>query len=127
MTLPIRQLPTEDFTFNDGAVIPIRGLSRAESIQLRELGEDVTAVEVHCIKAATGATEEEAKAWHASAPNDDIEQLINAIARLSGLDNDVGKDDAGALPSAKLIELISYLQRISDELLQKSENSAAQK
>lgn len=125
--LPIRQLPKGEFRFDDGTVLPIRGLSRAEALQLRALGDDVTAVEILCIRAATGATEEEAMAWHSATPNDEVERLVNEIAGLSGLNPDEGKDDAGLLHSANLTELITSLQKISDALSPKSESLQAPK
>lgn len=120
--LPIRQLPRGEFRFDEDTVIPIRGLTRAEAIQLRGLGDDVVAIEILCIKAATGVPEEEAKAWHSATPNDEVERLVNEVARLSGLDPDEGKADAEGLHSANLTELITYLQKISDGLSQKSES-----
>lgn len=127
MTLPIRQLPRGEFTFRDGTLLPIRGLSRAEAIELRGLGDDIIRLEVLCIKAATNVTEEEAEAWHKATPNDEVEELVNAIAKLSGLDTDEGKDDAGDLHSAKLTELTMSWQRILELLSAKSDNLQAQK
>lgn len=121
MALPIRQLPRGTYTFPDGVELPIRGLSRAEAIQLRELGDDASAIEILCIAAATNATKEEATAWLQSTPQAEIEGLVNAIAKLSGLDADEGKDDAEGLHSAKLTELITSLQKISESLSAKSE------
>ena len=120
--LPIRQLPQGEFRFDEDTVISIRGLSRAEAIQIRGLEDDIIAIEVLCIKAATGVTEEEAKAWHSAAPNDEVERLVNAVAKLSGLDPDEGKADAEGLHSANLTGLITSLQRISDSLSAKSES-----
>lgn len=122
MTLPIRQLPHGEFMFKDGTLLPIRGLSRAEAIELRGLSDDITRLEILCIKAATGVTEEEAEAWHSTTPNDEVEELVDEIAKLSGLDADEGKEDAGGLHLAKLTELITSLQRISESLSAKSDN-----
>lgn len=125
--LPVRQLPQGEFRFDDGVVMPIRGLSRAEAIQIRELEDDAAAIEILCIKASTGATEEEAKAWHSVTPNSDIERLINEIAKLSGLDVETGKADAEGLHSANLTELITSLRKISDSLSPVSESLQAPK
>lgn len=122
MTLPIRQLPRDEFTFKDGTKLSIRGLSRAEALQLQGLGNDLPRLEILCIKAATDVSEEEATAWHKATPNDEIADLVDQIARLSGFDVDTGKDDAGGLHSANLTELITSLQKISDALSQKSES-----
>lgn len=122
MTLPIRQLPRGEFMFKDGTLLPIRGLSRAEAIELRGLGDDITRLEILCIKAATNVTEEEAEAWHSATPNDEVEELVNEIAKLSGLDTDEGKEDAEGLHSAKLTELTMSLQRILELLSAKSDS-----
>lgn len=104
MSLPIRQLPTGTHTFSDGVSVPIRSLSRAEALQIRALGDDVTAVEIQCIQYATGASAGEAARWHSASPTADVEGLVNAIARLSGLDPDEGKADAEGLHSANTTE-----------------------
>lgn len=122
MPLPIRQLPRDEFTFKDGVVLPIRSLSRAEALELRGLSDDVTRLEILTIKAACDVTEEEASQWHKTTPNNEIADLIDKIAVLSGFDVDSGKDDAEGLHSAKLTELITYLQKISDSLSPKSES-----
>lgn len=122
MTLPIRTLPRDEFTFKDGTKLSIRGLSRAEALHLRTLNGDVTEIEVHTIKAATDTTEDEARAWHSTTPNEEIAELVDAIAGLSGFDIDSGKDDAEGSLSAKLTELITSLERISVSLSPKSES-----
>lgn len=127
MTLPIRQLPRDEYTFQDGTKLPIRGLSRAEALHLRTLNGDVTEIEVHTIKAATDVSEDEARAWHTTTPNDEIAELVDKIAGLSGFDVDSGKADAEGLLSANLTELITSLQKISDALSPKSEPSPAPK
>jgi hypothetical protein len=105
--LPILVCPKATHTFQDGQTVEIRGLSRAEAIQTRTLGKNpdveagATAVEVFIIQHAIGVSEAEAKAWHGATPSGDVEKLVDAIARLSGLDPDEGKADAGDSPSAK--------------------------
>lgn len=89
--LPIRQLPREDFFFADGVTLSIRGLSRAEAIQTRSFGDDVIQIEVFCIASAAGTTEDEARAWHATTSQAEVEALVNAIIKLSGLNPDSGK------------------------------------
>lgn len=109
--LPIRQIPGEEFWFEDGQCLQIRGLSRAEALQLRAHGDDVTAIEIHCLMAGTGCTEEEAVAWHAATSSAEVEALINAIARLSGFDPDEGKAGAEDLPSATTTALTTSWPR----------------
>lgn len=125
--LPIRQLRRAEFDLGDGVIIEYRELSRAEALQLRGLSDDVALLEIRCIATATGTTEDEARAWHEATPQKEVENFVNAIAELSGLNGDSGKDDAGNSHSANLTELITSLQKISDALLEKSEPSEAAK
>lgn len=122
MTLPIRQLPTGEFRFDDDTVIPIRGLSRAEALQLRGLQDDIPRLEVLTISFATTSTVEESEAFHGATSNEEVGRLVDEIAKLSGFDIDTGKADAEDSPSANLIELITSLQRISDSLSAKSDS-----
>lgn len=92
--LPIRQLPQGEFRFDDGTILPIRGLSRGEALQLQGLENNIARLEILTIKAATNVSEEEATAWHSSTPNVEIAELIDAIAKLSGFNVDLGKADA---------------------------------
>ena len=100
MGLPILSCPREKFELPTGEHVEIRGLSRAETLQIRALGTDVEAVEKACLRFALDATEADVGEWYATAPQAVVEDLVNAIARLSGLDPDEGKADAGASPSA---------------------------
>lgn len=104
MGLPIIQLPSEDFVFSNGETIRIRGLSRAEAIQVASLIGDIAELERKAISCATQVSEAEVTTWHSSTPQADVENLVNAISRISGLDISVGKADAEDLPSAKLTE-----------------------
>jgi hypothetical protein len=81
--------------------LEIRGLSRAEAIQVRLLINDPVALEIASIVFATGETKEAVTAWHGTARNDDVEFLVDSIARLSGLSEPEGKDDAEGSLSAK--------------------------
>ncbi len=83
-----------------GGTLSIRGLSRAETIQVRTLSPDVAAIEKLSIRYATDSTESEIDAWYATARNDDVEMLVDAIATLSGLNDTVGKVDAEVSHSA---------------------------
>lgn len=101
MSLPISVCPRETITLPGGGELEIRGLSRGEAIQMRGLMANPQAVEIASIRYATGETEAAVTAWCQEARNDDVEFLVDAIARLSGLSADVGKDDAGDSLSAK--------------------------
>jgi len=122
MTLPVRTLPQGEYRFKDGTTLPIRGLSRAEALQLRGLQDDIVKLEILSIKAATNVTEEEATAWHSATPNDEVAGLIDEIAKLSGFDMDTGKADAEGLHSANLTELTTSLQSLLALLSPKSES-----
>lgn len=104
MSLPISVCPHEKITLPGGGVVEIRGLSRAEAIQVRLLIKDPVALEITTISASTGEPMEAVTAWHATARNDDVEYLVDSIARLSGLSEPVGKADAEGSPSAPSTE-----------------------
>ncbi len=104
MGLPIFQLESEPYTFSNGETVTIRSLSRAEAIQVRMVIPDVERLEILAIAASTGTPEDEVKAWMEATPSREIERLVSAITRLSGLDEDEGKDDAEASHSAKSTE-----------------------
>ena len=101
MGLPIFQLPSEPFEFSNGEVVTIRSLSRAEAIKVRLAIPDVERLEILAIAAATGTPEDEVKAWMQATPSPEIDRLVKAITRLSGLDEDEGKADAEDSHSAK--------------------------
>jgi hypothetical protein len=107
-TLPILVCPHDTFTCHDGQTIDIRGLSRAEALALKKddpTGESeaqkVTRIEVYVIACAVGVSEAEAWAWHTASPSGDVERLVDAIGRLSGMHMATGKADAEGLHSAK--------------------------
>lgn len=100
MGLPVVACPTGEAVLPDGQTVAIRGLTRAEALRIREAMEDgIDVVEQMTIAAATGTEITEVDAWYATAPQDAVEALVNAIAKLSGLDGEQGKDEGGASPS----------------------------
>lgn len=109
--LPILACPRAIHTFEDGQTVEIRGLSRAEAIQTRclklpdgsepDVEQRGILVEVFIIEHSIGVTAAEAQAWHNTSPSGDVERLVDAVARLSGLDPDQGKAAAGDSHSAK--------------------------
>lgn len=66
-----------------GSSVEFRSLSRDEVVSLATL--DVTAAEVFMISHATGYTEDEAIAWRRQVDAHTADQLLSAIARISGL------------------------------------------
>lgn len=114
MSLPVIQLPHDEYTFKSGDKIKYRGLSRAETLQIEALSGDdrPLKIEIACIQFATNVTEEEATQWHKSTPQEEVQGLVDAILSISGLNPEVGKADAEGLHSAKLTELIGLLQKL---------------
>lgn len=100
MALPVLACPTALFELPNGDTIAVRGMSRSEALQVRAASPDVEAVEKLCLSFALTATAVEVDEWYATAPSAVVEELVNVVARLSGLDPDQGKDDAGDSPSA---------------------------
>jgi hypothetical protein len=72
-----------------GEEVPIRAMSRLESIALTEL-EGQEAREIHLIRSGTDCSEEEARAFLAGNDVDDSNLLIAAIAHISKLANPIG-------------------------------------
>ena len=100
MGLPVVACPTGQAVLPDGPTVDIRGLTSAEALRIRAAMEDgIDVVEQMTIAAATNTDITEVDAWYAAAPQDAVEALVNAIATLSGLDGEQGKDAAGASPS----------------------------
>lgn len=107
MPLPVVQCPSEPFTLPDGNTITIRGMSRAEVLHIQvtmaeitDLSERAVLGEKLALAAVFGVTVEEAEAWMAEVPNGVSNDISKIISRLSGLDEETGKDAAGASPSA---------------------------
>lgn len=90
MGLPVIQLPYTSHIFSNGEAIQIRGLSRAEALQIT--GSDPKVIETRTIAFATGTPVEETERWLESTPQQDVRELFDAIIRLSGLDGESGKD-----------------------------------
>ncbi|HEX7277780.1 MAG TPA: hypothetical protein VF244_10440 [Acidimicrobiales bacterium] len=86
MSLPIYACAHEDVTLPDGQVVPVRGLSRAEAIQVRAAAPDNAAMEKLTLSAGLDASADDIDAWYATTPTSVVEQLVDTIVRLSGLD-----------------------------------------
>ncbi len=94
MGLPVCVCPTGVETLPDGQVVTIRGLSRAEAIQVRGASPNVEAMEKLVLGAGLDVSPQEVDLWYVTAPANVAEQLVNGIARLSGLDGEAGPKDA---------------------------------
>lgn len=84
MPLPAGQLATGSWTIN-GTSIPIRSLSRTEAFKIRTLGDDLEAVEVHLIACGTSSTADEVGLFRDSTDPKAVDDLVEAIAKLSGI------------------------------------------
>ena len=100
MGLPVLQVPRDKFELPTGEFVEVRGLSRAEALQVRAVSPDVEAVEKLCLGFALDVSPEDVDEWYATAPSSVVEDLVNVVARLSGLDGDAGKADADLSRSA---------------------------
>lgn len=67
-------------------MVPVRGLNRAEVIEMAKLEGDIAAMEITLLKYGTESSQEEVEAWYHTAANDAVIKLVNEIGRLSGLD-----------------------------------------
>lgn len=101
MGLPVVACTTGQAVLPDGQTVDIRGLTRTEALAIRAaMGDGIDAVEKLTIAAATATDITEVDTWYATAPQDAVEALVNAIAKLSGLDGDAGKDEGADSRSA---------------------------
>lgn len=94
MALPISCCQRGQIVLPSGATVQIRGLSRAEALQCRAQIPDIETVEKLSIQWACDVTEAEVNQWYATARNDDVVCMIEAIANLSGFSAELGKADA---------------------------------
>jgi hypothetical protein len=90
MSLPSVPLPTATVDVA-GTQVAIRGLSRSEACHLGTLTDDIDTAETYLIACATGLDESEVQTWRANTPANVADELVSAIADLSGLGPDAGK------------------------------------
>lgn len=98
MSLPISIVPRGKVELESGEVVQLRGLSRAEALMARDINQrdGIAEMERYTIACAFEADPISTADWYATAANGDVDRISTAIARLSGLDDDKGKSDAGA-------------------------------
>lgn len=95
MGLPTIQAPTETVTLSDGSKVELRGLSRGEAVRMSKHRQDIAALELALITASTGEPEDEVRSWYDAAPSGDVQVIVEAVMRLSGMDADAGKASSG--------------------------------
>ena len=101
MALPISICPRDTVQLPSGGTVEVRGLSRAEAVQIRSMSPDVEAMEIFSLEKGCEVSAEDARSWWTNGRNDDVEKTVDTIYRLSGLTEDTGKDGAEDSPSAK--------------------------
>ena len=85
MTLPVGQLAREKVAVN-GAQVEIRSLSRKETLEMAKFKEDPDAGEIYLLVRATGASEDEVRIFRETTNALEIDNLLDAILKLSGID-----------------------------------------
>lgn len=83
MTLPVVPLPTGTASVG-GVDVPITSLSRAAVVALSDT-DDTDTAEILIISKGTGVPEAEAKAWRETVDADTADELLKAIAVISGI------------------------------------------
>lgn len=98
MSLPRSTVPSGKVALRSGEVVEVKGLTRAQALHVRERyeNEGLMAMERQTLAYAFGVELAELDAWYDQADNNDVDTLSAAIARLSGLDDEAGKDGAGS-------------------------------
>lgn len=84
MGLPKIALPKDEVDL-DGTKVPVRGLSRAEVLEMGTYGEDISKAETIALMYGCGVTEEEAQQWREDTPADAVGLVLDRIVELSGL------------------------------------------
>jgi hypothetical protein len=91
--LPTVAVEEETYAFPDGQEIAIHSVSRAQAqaaIKAAEKG-DVDQFEILIIAGATGLKRDQVTKWYADTPSGVVQGLLEAITRISGLDEESGK------------------------------------
>lgn len=99
MGLPEIPIPTEKVETEGGPIL-VRGLTAGEAAKAQKIWEsgDRASFEVAVIAFATDVTKAEAKKWHETVHAGIVNQIIGVAHRLSGLDEEASKSDAGGTP-----------------------------
>lgn len=84
MPLPNVPLPVEAVKVS-GEVVEVTSLSRSQVMRLQTMKEDQDAAEVFLLSCALRASEDEIRAWRDQTPPMVVEELLEAIGRVSGL------------------------------------------
>ncbi len=94
MALPVIPLPSDTVEVN-GTEVRFRSLSRSEALKLQDYRGREDEAELLILQWATGATEEEAKAFQEGTANAEVGKLTDAILIFSGLADEDTDPKAG--------------------------------
>lgn len=93
MGLPKIELPSEEVTLSNGESLKVNGLTRKQAMEMAQIkSDDISETECTVIAFATGETKEAVQEWYASAPSKEINPIVEAIMRLSGLSDEGPKE-----------------------------------
>ncbi len=90
MPLPSVPLPSASVVIGTQTVA-VRSLSRAETMHIKAISEDLEECEVYMLICGTGESREEVERFRNTSPPQHVEDLITAIAELSGFATTKGK------------------------------------
>lgn len=101
MGLPASSIPTGEVTLRGGATVSVRGLRRGEVLAVNDIQADdgltrLEVIEVHTLSCGTETSREATADWYRTADARDVDAVLEAIGRLSGLREDEGKGDGAA-------------------------------
>jgi hypothetical protein len=99
MTLQGGPLARETVEVN-GAAVEIRSLSRKETLELAKFTGDPDAGEVYIIARATESSEDEVRVFRETTNALEIDNLLDAILKLSGIDQLAARVQAKAKEQA---------------------------
>jgi len=81
-----------------GTKIEVRSLSRAEQLKLTQYENDLDTAETVMIAMTTGFSEDEVRTWREETPGDVVNDLIEQIARISGVNRGTAKSGGESVP-----------------------------
>ena len=95
MGLPVVALPHATVEVG-GQEVKVRGLARAEAMQLARYQGDPDAAEDYVLSCGVDVPVEEVHAWRLSTPSDVVDVLLDTVLELSGLTGAAQKSDREA-------------------------------
>jgi hypothetical protein len=99
MTLQGGQLARETIQIN-GSAVEIRSLSRKETLEMAKFKDDPDAGEIYLLARATGSSEDQVRVFRETTNPLEVDNLLDAILKLSGIDQLQAKVQANGGPKA---------------------------